>query len=151
MHRLVKKNGFTLIEVLIAVFILAIGLMAMAALLTKVISGNAFSRDGTIAVELAQEMVDRVRTNAGSSPEIYAGIDTSGNCGGLVDPALGDCSQWQARLQSSRLIGAVGTVTVTKDTPINKSATVTVTITWGAITGLSRRVTFTTILPTWIS
>ena len=121
------------------------------------IKGNTFSRDGTIAVEMAQEMVDRVKTNAGNTPEVYNGIDTSGTCGG-ADPALGDCNQWKARLQSSGLINAVGTVTVSSDvpqdtsaTPVGKWATVTVTLTWGAVPTASHHVTFTTILSTWLT
>jgi len=145
-----NKNGFTLIEVMIAVLILAVGMMAVAALLNMSITGNIFSRDGTIAVELAQEMLDRVRTNAGSQPDFYNNIDTSGACGG-TEPAVGDCNQWKARLASSGLVGAKGTVTVVKDAPIAKSATVRVTITWGAVPTASHYVTFTTIVSTWLS
>jgi len=157
MNILERKNGFTLLEVLIAVLIVGIGLMSTAGLMATSIKGNTLSRDGTIAVEMAQEMIDRVRTNAGNTPEAYNGIDTSGACGGL-DPALGDCTQWKARLQSSGLINPVGTVTVsnnvpqdTSAVPVGKWATVTVTLTWGSISTASHQVTFTTIVSTWLT
>ena len=157
MNILERKNGFTLLEVLIAVLIVGIGLMSTAGLMATSIKGNTLSRDGTIAVEMAQEMVDRVKTNAGNTPEVYNGINTSGTCGGL-DPARGDCNQWKARLQSSGLINPVGTVTVSSDVPydasavpVGKWATVTVTLTWGAIPTASHQVTFTTIVSTWLT
>jgi type IV pilus assembly protein PilV len=150
MRSITKQTGFTLLEVLIAVCILGIGLMAVSGLLGRAISGNAFSRDGTVAVELAQEMVDRIRANAGSTPNIYNGMNTSTGCVG-ADPALGDCTQWKTRLQGTTLINPRGTVTVTMDSPAFRSATVTVTVTWGPATTPQRTVTLTTILSTWLS
>ena len=63
-HRYNKKdreNGFTLIEVLIAIVILSVGLLGMAALTVGVINGNRFSNDLTTATTLAQDKMEDVR------------------------------------------------------------------------------------------
>ncbi len=151
-----NESGFTLLEVLVAIVIVSIGLLAVAGMQTTAITGNASARDATIAIQLAEEMVDRIRVNAGDTPAVYHGLDTNGGtattCTGLsnqIDPALGDCVQWRSRLQNSGLSGAQGTVTVTNDSPISKTATITVTVTWGSIT--TRTVKFTTIMETWLT
>jgi len=142
-----SRKGFTLIEVLVAIVIVSIGLLAVAGMQNTAIYGNASSRDATYAIQLAEEMVDRIRVNAGDTPEIYDNITTT-ICAGS-DPALGDCNQWQSRLQNSGLSGATGTVDVVANVPISKTATITVTVTWGSIT--TRSVTITTILETWLT
>ncbi len=63
-HRAVrekKDNGFTLIEVLIAIIILSVGLLGMAALTVGIIQGNKFSNDLTTATTLAQDEMEDIR------------------------------------------------------------------------------------------
>jgi len=84
---IVNNKGFTLIEVLVAIVIVSIGLLAVAGMQNTAIYGNASSRDATYAIQLAEEMVDRIRVNAGDTPEIYDNITTT-ICAGS-DPALG--------------------------------------------------------------
>ncbi|MBM2838266.1 MAG: putative Type pilus assembly protein PilV [Deltaproteobacteria bacterium] len=147
---MLNNKGFTLIEVLISVFLLSVGLLAVAAMQTTAMTGSTSSNNTTLSTQLAEEMVDRIRVNAGSTPNIYGNLNT-GNCTGLglIDPALGDCTQWRDRLQSSGLPGATGTVAVVTDSPISKTATVTVTVTWG-LTG-TRRTIVSTIIETWLT
>jgi len=147
------KKGFTLLEVLVALTIVSIGLMAIAGMQSTAIGGSKSANDLTIAIQFAEEMLDRIRINGGSSPEVYNGIDTGNSCAGS-DPALGDCTQWKARLaaSSSGLANAVGTITVTANSPASDMATVVVTVTWGnsGVTGLARQrsITFMTIVET---
>lgn len=143
-----NQKGFTLLEVLVAIVVLSIGLLAVAAMQTTAMLGNTSAMNRTYALGLAEEMVDRIRVNAGNTPNIYNGINTSGACGGS-EPALGDCTQWQTRLQASALPNAFGTVAVTTDSPIPKAATITVIVTWGV--GATGSATFTTIMETWLT
>jgi type IV pilus modification protein PilV len=159
MKREIKnEKGFTLIEVLVAVFLLAVGMMSAASMQTAAISGNKFSKDTSLAIELAEEMMDRIRINAGREPHKYDGIDTSGTCPNS-DPFKGDCEQWQTRMLALR--NAVGTVTVTPDnpdatwsngSPIPYTATIDVKISWqaGGWMGRPRSVELTTIKGTGI-
>jgi len=54
-------NGFTLLEVLVAIVILSIGLLGMASLTVGIINGNRFSKEETTATTLAQEKLEDVR------------------------------------------------------------------------------------------
>ncbi len=144
---LTDDRGFSLVEVLIAMMVLAFGMLGVAALQTTAITGNTVARTGTEAVQLAQEMVELVRTNAGNTPAIYNGLDTSAGCGTLSSPASGDCTLWTNRLANSNLKNAVGTVTVTQDQIIEYSATVKVKLSW--FEDYNREVAFTTVLETW--
>lgn len=144
-----RDEGFTLIEVLIAILLVGIGLLAVAGMQTTAMRGNSFSRDTTLGTQLAEEMMERIRVNALTTPNRYDGIDTAGACGG-TDPALGDCQQWTAALAASGLPAVRGRVAVAVTDPaMPKASTVSVTVSWG--TGLVRTVTFTTILETWLS
>ena len=56
-----NDNGFTLIEVLIAIVILSVGLLGMAALTVGIINGNKFSNQLTTATTLAQDKMEDIR------------------------------------------------------------------------------------------
>lgn len=59
--KLGTDEGFTLIEVLIAVVILTAGLLGMAALTVGIMQGNKHSSNVTIATTLAQDQMEEVR------------------------------------------------------------------------------------------
>jgi len=151
MKKLRNNQGFSLIEVLVAITLLAIGLLAVAGMQTTAISGNSFAQSGTVAVHLAEEMVDRIRTNAGTNPNLYNGVDTSLTVSALEtalqEPAETDALGWKSDLEASGLPNVVGTVTESNG-PIPNTSTITVTVGWGR-SGGTRSVTFTTILDTW--
>lgn len=148
-RRISEKGGFTLLEVLIAVMVVSVGMVALAGMQAMAIQGNLHSRNLSVGVQMAEEMIERIRLNAGQQPQDYSGLNTGTGCLG-ADPALGDCLQWQARLQDSGLPNAVGTVTVaTHPAPLDPSATVHITVTWGDLS--TRSVTLTTLLQTWLT
>jgi type IV pilus modification protein PilV len=67
-----NENGFTLLEVLFALVIFSIGLLAVNAMTTMVIKSNYMSKNLTTAVHLAQNKLDAL--NAGQ----YADVDNAG-------------------------------------------------------------------------
>jgi type IV pilus assembly protein PilV len=147
-----NQKGFSLIEVLVAVTLLAIGLLGVAGMQSTAISGNAFAQTGTLAINLAEEMVDRIRTNAGTDPVAYNAIDTSGSVSSLqaslTGAAQADALQWKTRLENSLLQNASGRVTVISDSPLTNSATISVEVRWGP-SGNNRNIIISTILETW--
>ncbi|OGL42261.1 MAG: hypothetical protein A3C43_07200 [Candidatus Schekmanbacteria bacterium RIFCSPHIGHO2_02_FULL_38_11] len=58
-----KKNagGFTLIEVMVAMIVLAIGLLSFFALNVAIIKSNVFSKAITYATNLAQEKIEQLK------------------------------------------------------------------------------------------
>ena len=71
MYSVSDNRGFTLVEILVAIVILSIGLLAMAGLTTGVIRGNALSNRMTTAIMLAQEKMEDIRRLG------YAGTPTA--------------------------------------------------------------------------
>lgn len=59
-----KNQGFTLIEALISVVVLAIGLLGLAGLQAASISNNQSAYNRSQATQLAYDIADRIRANA---------------------------------------------------------------------------------------
>ncbi|MEA1970236.1 MAG: prepilin-type N-terminal cleavage/methylation domain-containing protein [Thermodesulfobacteriota bacterium] len=74
MHKFSNDKGFTLIEVMIAIFILVVGLLGVAGVAVTVINGNAFSKEITTATTLAQDKMEELKNTRYSN--ITSGSDT---------------------------------------------------------------------------
>lgn len=68
-----REEGFSLIEVLVSLTILAVGLLSLALLQVTAIKGNASASKSSIATDLAQEKLELFRRAA------WASIDNSTN------------------------------------------------------------------------
>lgn len=58
------ENGFSLLEVLVAITILAVGLLALALMQTTAIKANALASRSTIATRLAQDRLEQFKNTA---------------------------------------------------------------------------------------
>ena len=58
-----KKAGFTLIEVLIAMIILAVGLLGLAGLQATSLRNNKSAYNRSVATQMAYDIADRMRAN----------------------------------------------------------------------------------------
>ena len=56
-------GGFTLVEIMIALFILSVGLLAVATMQISAIRGNAMGNDVTHATLLAQDMLEQLKSS----------------------------------------------------------------------------------------
>lgn len=74
------EKGFALIEVLIAVVVLAFGLLALAALQSALIKASSESKAQSVALSLAKDRLDVIRA--------FNGIDGVGGYQGIQDAAL---------------------------------------------------------------
>lgn len=85
-----NQKGFTLIEVMIAIFILSVGLLAVASMQVSAIRGNHFSDNVTVALALAEEGMEDLLNKSyshtwltdGDHDTEEASIDKAGEPGG---------------------------------------------------------------------
>lgn len=107
------QSGFTLIEVLVTLLILAVGLLGLAGLQTRMLSSEMEAYQRSHALVLVQDMVNRINANraearndAYSGTTVY-GTDTSYVCSsGSV--AADDLCAWSEALQGAGTADADG-------------------------------------------
>jgi len=95
-----REGGFSLVEVLVALLVLAIGLLGLAALQAQ---GLRFNHDAfvrTQATNLAYDIVDRMRVN-NTNVAAYTIPDTGAACDPLVASAAMDLNCWYRGLAAA--------------------------------------------------
>jgi len=146
------EQGFSLLEVLVANVILAVGLLAIAAMQDIALSKNVDAKRMGLATSLATELIERIRFNApanstavgGAYPYNFTVTCTTTTCTGTPPTATdattqSDYTQWKSRLGTADssgklpLANAKGTVTsaaVTNGPAALGQVLVTVTVSW---------------------
>ena len=84
---LAQEKGFSLVEVIMATLILAIGILAYGKTASSVMSTNTLSKKESVAATLAQDMIEQYK-NTGL-PVAWTGsevVDADGNAGGSPTP-----------------------------------------------------------------
>jgi type IV pilus modification protein PilV len=94
--RMERKKGFSLIEVMVALTILIVGVLAVTSLLLQSIQSSATVPNRLIAISLAEETMEIVRNKRDSdflSNNIFEVYDTSPDCmsGGCVVGYSSNC------------------------------------------------------------
>ncbi len=89
-----NHSGFTLLEVTIALFVIAVALLAMARMQTRSIDAAEYSGRMSVALRLAQDVIEQIQTNtfataaSSSSPQVCPGgaVEAGIECPQLLDP-----------------------------------------------------------------
>ena len=114
-----KQQGFTLLEVLIALLVLSIGLLGLAALQTTGLRSNQMATMRTLATQMTYDMTDRMRANPGGLAQyVIATNETPAN----VTRADIDLTEW--RTQVARLPGGLSRITQSAGPPVTHEITV---------------------------
>ena len=137
-----KNAGFTLIEILIAMLVLAVGLLGLAGLQAIGLKNNQSAYNRSQAIQLAYDLADRIRANSSSDTTGLTNIASytailpsaataKSNCLTTVgclqpDMAENDLFEWNNAVITV-LPGGVGTINSVQASPI---VTITITITW---------------------
>lgn len=107
------QGGFSLIEVLVALVILAIGLLGVAGMQNRSLSGNQGALYRSQAVLYANDILERMRANLAQARQVpgpYTIAMGASPAGTLPQPALSDLTDWKNQL--ANLPGGDGSVTV---------------------------------------
>ena len=120
-----RQNGFTLIEIMVAIVILSIGLLGMASLTVGIIKGNKLSGDLTTATTLAQDKMQDIRRIRGT------------NYSNVVAEMKAECSSPYDEYKRE--------VLVTDDSPATNMKTVIVKAYWGGASKEDHNVELKTI------
>lgn len=125
-NHLPKQQGFTLVEILVTMVVVAIGLLGFAGLQVTSLKNNHTSLMRSQATLLADDIVESMRVNRDAA--ISGAYDVTTPVTGTV--AGNDLVDWKARLESA-LPGGSWTIDVTPGaSPSEDPATVVITISW---------------------
>lgn len=126
-------RGFTLVEVLVTVVVISVGLLGIVALQVISLRNNHESYLRTQATALADDIIDRIRSNRDNAPSYTVAL--TGSLSGGTQAAK-DVTEWKSQLKT--LLPKTGTTTVadangaiTVTTLSTGSYQVVVTIQWG--------------------
>jgi type IV pilus assembly protein PilV len=150
-----RQRGFSLFEVLVAVFVLGVGLVGIAGLQVTSKQSNFEAVQRATAVALAQDIIERMRanpdelavyTNAGAGRTLTGGTMAAANCSAGCTPAQlaqYDLYQWEQVIDGiTAQNGAANRGGLTLPTacitgPNGGSGTYVVAIAWRGLTKLS--------------
>jgi len=121
-----NQKGFTLIEILIAITIFAIGLLAIAGLQVSAINSNTGSNLRTATTAMAQGVMEQIMALDGNNSALQvAGIHTDII---NIDPnnVDADNNNWTSTLQGSGSFTANWTVAV--NNPVQNISRITVSV-----------------------
>jgi len=120
-----SQNGFTLLEVLVAIVILTIGLLGTAGLTTGVIRGNHYSKNITSATAAGQTLLESVKSSGYTNATSANFPNDTVTMGGMT---------------------FTRTTTITNSSPAANMKTVSVTVGWTESNNTARSVNLQTIL-----
>jgi type IV pilus assembly protein PilV len=102
------EEGFTLIEIMIALVVMSIGLTALAAVQISAIRGNAFSKRMTTAVSIADGKMEQIKNSS------YASI--------ISEPSI--------QIPQSNMNFTMQVTVTNNIAPLTNTKTVNVTVSW---------------------
>jgi type IV pilus assembly protein PilV len=125
-----KNTGFTLIEVLVAMLVLAVGLLGLAGLQAASLKNNQSAYNRSQATQLAYDIADRMRANVTgivayttSTASVFANCKNTTGCSSS-EMAANDLFEWNTAISAALPNGAFGTLTPTS------AGVYSITISW---------------------
>jgi type IV pilus assembly protein PilV len=141
MNKRNSQSGFTMVEVLVALVVLAIGLLGIAALYLNSLQAGRTAIYRTQAVTLAADLADRIRMNRTAQnsyatlfADAVAAVPACSTTGGCTDLQLAstDLSNWKAML-AQVLPNGQGQVAVTLPIAPGEPTSYVVTVRWAEV------------------
>ena len=136
-----KQSGFTMVEALVALVVLAIGLLGIAALYLHSLRAGRTAIYRTQGVTLAADLADRIRANRtaiaaynSTLAQAHAEVATCFTTAGCTAAQLAesDLSRWKNSL-ALQLPGGQGQVTATAPVGAGQPATYVIVVQWSEV------------------
>ena len=134
MKTIKMQTGFTLVEAVVALVVLAVGMLGIAGLYIEGLRSSHSALARTTAVNLAADMADRIRANPAATVA-YAGVGPGLNNLCVNGPA--DCTPaqlanddwfwWNQDVQNRLPQGTITAVAVAAPTPFTNNYTIVMT------------------------
>ena len=138
-----RSSGFTLIEVLVALLVLAVGLLGVAALQFRGIQYSQGALMRSMVSTLTYDITERIRSNAANvdtyvvNTPYTVGVTAPAGCDPAAAPdALNDLTCWEEQLANALPPGSTADITKNGNNYI-------VTITWTDRDGTDHPVSYT--------
>ncbi|MFC5771309.1 type IV pilus modification protein PilV [Thauera sinica] len=127
-----RKNGFTLLEVLVAMLVLSIGLIGLAGMMASTLRNNHSAYHRTQATWLAYDIIDRMRANRTVALNNSYNISIGATAAATEEDSpmvIQDLNAWKTAL-SAALPGGDGSIAV-----VPATRAVTVVVQWNDARG----------------
>jgi type IV pilus modification protein PilV len=156
-----SQAGFSLVEALISIAIMAVGCLAVITMLDTAFSAGQVSRDYTLGADLAADMLDTIRnqvmTQIGADPGRLESFDNDGtasiildtaNAAPTLDPGKAAYQRWADLIQKNLKNGRGIVTIIENDSSVAKNISVSVRVEWSGLRlgMLKRGVTLRTVL-----
>jgi type IV pilus assembly protein PilV len=135
------QSGFTMVEVLVALIVLAIGLLGIAALYLNSLQAGRTAVYRTGAVNLAADLADRIRMNRTAQAaygtlfaDVEVPVGTCATTGGCSDADLAstDLASWKDEI-AQQLPNGQGQVVVTLPVAAGEPTSYLITVQWAEV------------------
>ena len=122
-----KQRGFTLIEIMVTVVILAIGLLGLAGLQASSIKYNSTAYQRSQATNLAYDIADRMRANVAAARNGDYDVALNFSAPGGSTLAVTDLKQWRQALINTL---PSGTGSIVRPNSASRPGLFAITIQW---------------------
>jgi type IV pilus assembly protein PilV len=139
---LISNQGFSLVEVMVSLLIMAIGLLGMTALQNKALQFNQAASIDSQVQYLLTDIAERIRANKGNNgyvisyiePTPVPAVDCTTNSCTSDEMAIWDLSQWRAKVESDEYMPG-GESQIEFDS-VERIFIISIRYEWGQLEGL---------------
>ena len=125
------KKGFTMIEVMIALVILAVGLLGVASLQVSAIKGNNLSDNITSALTLAEDKMEELLGLDYDNPELKDLVKTNNDDLDIIDSEMIDREELNINESGKANSGHFRRIwNIADNIPVENNKTIKVIVTW---------------------